>query len=104
MRAPAGNGEAWRLYRGDELVGEICDMGVDMFWLGGRFVPVGPFELELRGLFVDASEGLAAGDFERSADASRQILESLWLADPRGVVVSLFNIVIEGDRARFRLQ
>jgi hypothetical protein len=97
--------EMWRLYRGDELVGEIYDTGVwDMFWIEGRFLPRGSFESDLRALFVDASEGLASGDLERGVRASRTILESLSMTDPQALSVSLFNIVIEADRARFRLK
>jgi hypothetical protein len=96
--------QIWRLYRGDELVGEIRDAGFyDMFWTDGRFHAAGSFERDLRMLFRDASEGLSAGDYERSARASRTILQMLTLTDPAGTPVSLFNLVIEGDRARFRL-
>ncbi|MGC9668855.1 hypothetical protein ACNTMW_20140 [Planosporangium sp. 12N6] len=99
------DGDVWRLYRGQELVGEIRGAHFyAMFRTEGQFHPRDFFEQDLRALFEDASEGLRTGDFERSGRASRIILETLTLTDPDGAPVPLFNLVIEGDSARFRLK
>lgn len=105
MRKTEPDGGTWRLYWGRELVGEIRGAKFyDMFWTDGEFPPLGSFERDLRGFFVHAAAGLSAGDVERGASALKHILESVTLTDPHGTPARLFNLIIEGNRARFRLK
>jgi hypothetical protein len=90
----------WRVYCGDELVGEIHNCGYwDMFWTSGEFHPRGRFEQDFRACFED----YRSGDADRRTAALRMIRESLHLVDSRGHAHPIFSLVVEGGHARFRL-
>ncbi|MFF6980893.1 hypothetical protein ACFZAV_25040 [Streptomyces sp. NPDC008343] len=93
-------GEAWRLMRQDELLGEIVIDETDFPWLNGRFVPTPTFG-EVKPWFDESLALLEAEEYERFDDSYDRIADTLSLVAPSGPVAE-FLLHISDGRAWFR--
>ena len=96
-------GEVWRLFRGEELLGELTVTDIDFPWLHARFDARPAFE-GLRPLFV---EELSLVESEQDdADAwdalYKRIREEVKLRYPDGRDVPEFLLHIDGTTAWWR--
>lgn len=95
--------EVWRVWRAQELVGEIAIEKADFPWLYGRFT-AGPAFTEVRHLFARELELAAFDDAEHWAEWEKvydEIAAAVSLASPDGPVPE-FLLHVDGDRAWFR--
>ncbi|MDH6129955.1 hypothetical protein [Kitasatospora sp. GP82] len=93
-------GEAWRLVRQKELVGEIVIEETDFPWLCGRFLP-GPALPDLEPLFERTVTLSDAEDWEEFDVVYEKIRQAVSLVAPGGPVAE-FLLHIQDGRAWFR--
>ncbi|KXK59421.1 hypothetical protein AWW66_24245 [Micromonospora rosaria] len=94
-------GEAWRLYHGGGLVGEIEEVERDFPWIHGRLHARPGFE-PLRPLFTAWRVALDAEDHPGMERAYQAIRAAVTMTYPDGRPVAEFMLGIEGDEASFR--
>jgi hypothetical protein len=91
---------AWRLTRGNSLLGTIIVDETDFPWLRGRFVPTPAFQ-QVKPWFDEVHAIVEAEEFDRFDEAYDRIENSLTLLSPSGPVEE-FLLHIHQDRAWFR--
>ncbi|WP_329105225.1 hypothetical protein OG792_31995 [Micromonospora sp. NBC_01699] len=94
----------WRLYAGDELLGDLVVDGGDFPWLAARFEPL-PAYRPFRPLFDEDVRLLdgAVEDVEAQVASDRAMrAAAIALADPDGFRVPEFLLHIRGEQAWWR--
>lgn len=93
-------GQVWRLYSGEEPIGQILIDDTDFPWLSGRFSATPAFE-PLRELFVRELALVDGEEFEEWERAYDEVRRRVSLTSPDSPVPE-FLLHIDGDRAWFR--
>ncbi|PZS10804.1 MAG: hypothetical protein DLM55_03160 [Acidimicrobiales bacterium] len=96
-------GQVWRLYHSDQLLGEFTVTDADFPWLNATFRATEAF-LPWRSVFDDALHLINDLDdhYQQWEDAYRRIQDALTLRHPSGRAVAEFLLHIEGDTAWWR--
>lgn len=96
-------GQVWRLYHNDQLLGELTVTDADFPWLNAAFHATEAF-LPWRSVFENELHLIKDLDdhYQQWEDAYRQIQDALTLHHPSGEVVAKFLLHIEGDIAWWR--
>jgi riboflavin kinase/FMN adenylyltransferase len=97
----------WRLRRGDDILGELVEDGVDFPWREARFTPTDSFE-SVRELFererAELEEAIErrTDEWDTQEELYGEIRRGLQLEAPDGHLVPEFLLHIDGDRAWWR--
>ena len=95
-------GDVWRLYAGDELIGDLVVTEAEFPWLYSRFVPHDGFA-RVRPLFDEEFRLLERDDDVDAWEAAyARIAEAVTLAAPDGRRVPQFLLHVDGDEAWWR--